>query len=98
MKPSREFLTVFRAILRKLDNDDLTKLRADCIAAGDEHPATIAVLDRELALRECSHANTRRPPNRLRHLPAGAGGRVHSVSRRFYGPVPFGDSDRMQEN
>jgi hypothetical protein len=65
MKPSREFLTVFRAILRKMENDDLTNLRAACIAAGDEHPATIAVLDRELALRECSRANTRRPPTRF---------------------------------
>jgi hypothetical protein len=65
MKPSREFLTVFRAILRKMNNDDLTNLHADCIAAGDEHPATIAVLNRELALRECGRANTRRPPTRF---------------------------------
>ena len=47
-RPSRPMLKVFRAILQRLDNVELTKLRARFVAL-NEHPLAVAEIDRAMA-------------------------------------------------
>jgi len=49
-RPSFPMLKVFRAVLQRLDNVELTKLRVRLVAL-NEHPLAVAEIDRVLACK-----------------------------------------------
>lgn len=55
-KPSRNLLLVLAAVIRRLDVESLVDLRERFVSLG-EHPAAVAVIDRQLARSK----NLRRP-------------------------------------
>jgi len=51
-KPIPEFLEGWRAILQRLDDENLAVLHQRILDVGNDHPDTVAELDREVERRK----------------------------------------------